>query len=100
MPRIFELAHRLDQSLDNVHLVVKGELYGNFRQLEKARFLFWLVLFVLAEKINQARAINSIERKNSQNPEIEHDKEQIGLVHFIQITEISLWIAGKARDEF
>ena len=88
--RIVDLSYRLDQTLDDVHFVEERKLHGDVRQLTFRECAFrtgWK--FAIAPEIGDLLdAINSIDRQNSQDREVNDQNGPIEAIELIQRADV------------
>ena len=84
--RIVDLSYRLDQTLDDVHFVEERKLHRDVRQLtfRECAFRTGRELAVAPEIGDLLDAINSIDRQNSQDREVNDQNGPIEGIELIQ----------------
>jgi len=81
LARVIQLAHRVNEAVRNVHLVVDRQLHGDHGQLaHRARRLGLLVL-VLHVQVHQVVAVPPIHGQNDQYEEIRRECESLRKGH-------------------
>ena len=76
--RIFQLADRLQQPLDDILLIENGQLHRDSRQVFKMRGGFGGAIFsVLVVEINQDVAMHSIPGQQDEHDEIRDEQRHI-----------------------
>ena len=81
VPRIVQLADRVDQPVGDVHLVVNRQLNSDARQLVEGSERFWLVSLVLHVQVHQVVPVPSIHGQNNQNEEIGRENQRLNRGH-------------------
>ncbi len=85
LPRIFQLADRLQQPLDHILLIEDGQLHGDARQLlEVGRRVGGAVFLVLVIQINQNIAVHAVAGEQDQHNEIRNQQRAIECVRVVK----------------
>jgi hypothetical protein len=70
LARIFDLAHRVDESIDDVHLVVERQLDRHHRQLVERALRLRLLVFMFHVDVHQVVPVPSINGEDQEDEEI------------------------------
>jgi len=70
LARVLDLAHGVDQTVDDVHFVVEGQLDRHDRQLVERTLGNWLFVLVLHVEIHQVIPVPSVHGQNQQDEEV------------------------------
>ena len=81
LARIFDLADRVDQSIDDVHFVVERQLDGDDRQLVERGFWHRLLVLVPHVDVHQVVPVPSIHCEDEENEEIRREDECLDCGH-------------------
>src|SRR5882724_2584544 len=90
MARVIDLSDRLDQTLDDVHLVKERKLYGEVRQnvFRESVFRFGWETRVAPEFDHLLDAIDAIDREHRENAEINDQHSPIESVELVKRTDV------------
>ncbi len=83
LTRVTDPAHRFDQPLDHVHLVVYGKLNRHSRLYIEPGFRLSDFVFVFQIQVHEVIAVDSINRKNAQNREVGNEDESIEKIELV-----------------
>ncbi len=75
LARVFDLADRIEQAIDDVHLVVERQLDGDDRKLLERRLRNWLFVLVPHVPVHQVIPVPSIHSEDEENEEIRREDE-------------------------
>ena len=76
LARVVDLAHRVDQPIDDVHLVVERELDGDDGQLVERAFRLRLLVLVLHVDVHQVIPVPSVHCEDEENEKIRGENER------------------------
>jgi len=75
LARIFDLADRVDQPIDDIHLVIERQLNGDDRQRVERALRHRLRVLVLHVDVHQVVPVPSIHGEDEKNEEIRGEYE-------------------------
>src|SRR5262249_4122387 len=81
-------ADRLDQALNDIHLVVDGKLHRNNRLLRKGSTGDGSVILVFVVQINHVVAMDAINGQNREDKKVTEQNEQVEAAAVVQISQI------------
>src|SRR5712671_2375889 len=90
MARVIDFSDRLDQTLDDVHLVKERKLYGDVRQnvFRESVFRFGWETRVAPEFDHLLDAIDAIDREHRENAEVNDQHSPIESVELVKRTDV------------
>src|SRR5436853_4938364 len=90
MAQVLDLSDRLDQTLDDVHLVKERKLYGDVRQnvFRESVFRFGWETRVAPEFDHLLDAIDAIDREHCENAKVNDQHRPIESVELVKRTDV------------
>ena len=81
LARVFDLADRVDQPIDDVHLVVERELDGDDRKRIERGLRLRLLVLVLHVDVHQVVPVPSVNSEDEENEEIRGEYQRFDCGH-------------------